>query len=99
MGLGRYGGGPDRVVGVLPMRAALAGTTGNAVLMGVAEVGTPIGWVLLPGLAVVPAEQVYTSLGPGRVRYASGTFTADLEVDPEGFVVRYPGLAERVDPR
>ncbi|MBF5032348.1 putative glycolipid-binding domain-containing protein [Micromonospora sp. ANENR4] len=58
-----------------------------------------VAWVLLPGLAVVPAEQVYTSLGPGRVRYASGTFTADLEVDPEGFVVRYPGLAERVDPR
>ncbi|MBY8871951.1 putative glycolipid-binding domain-containing protein [Micromonospora sp. PLK6-60] len=56
-------------------------------------------WVLLPGLAVIPAEQVYTSLGPGRVRYASDSFTADLEVDPDGFVVRYPGLAERVDPR
>ncbi|MDH6467803.1 hypothetical protein M2303_001344 [Micromonospora sp. H404/HB375] len=56
MGLGRYGGGPDRVVGVLPMRAALAGTTGNAVLMGVAEVGTPIGWVLLPGLLGVSAR-------------------------------------------
>ncbi|GHJ18047.1 putative glycolipid-binding domain-containing protein [Micromonospora sp. AKA38] len=56
-------------------------------------------WVLLPGLTVLPAEQVYTSLGPGRVRYAGDGFTADLEVDPEGFVVRYPGLAERVDPR
>ncbi|MEU1689371.1 putative glycolipid-binding domain-containing protein [Micromonospora sp. NPDC005707] len=56
-------------------------------------------WVLLPGLAVVPAEQVYTPLGPGRVRYASGSFTADLDVDQEGFVVRYPGLAERIDPR
>ncbi|MEV4695570.1 SpoIIE family protein phosphatase [Micromonospora echinospora] len=38
------------------MRAALAGTTGNAVLMGVAEVGTPIGWVLLPGLLGVSAR-------------------------------------------
>ncbi|SCG47333.1 putative glycolipid-binding domain-containing protein [Micromonospora inositola] len=54
-------------------------------------------WVLVPSLAVVPAEQVYTSLGPGRVRFASDTFTADLAVDPDGFVVRYPGLAERVD--
>ncbi|MGC4897190.1 SpoIIE family protein phosphatase [Micromonospora sp. DT31] len=34
----------------LSMRTALAGTTGNAMLMGVAEVSTPLGWVLLPGL-------------------------------------------------
>ncbi|WP_091673377.1 putative glycolipid-binding domain-containing protein [Micromonospora auratinigra] len=58
-----------------------------------------VAWVLVPGLAVVPAEQVYTSLGPGRIRFASGNFTADLDVDPDGFVVRYPGLAERVGPR
>ncbi|SBT63171.1 hypothetical protein GA0070622_0114 [Micromonospora sediminicola] len=61
--------------------------------------GVKVAWVLLPSLAVIPAEQVYTSLGPGRVRFAGDGFTADLEVDPEGFVVRYPGLAERVDPR
>ncbi|WP_089154937.1 putative glycolipid-binding domain-containing protein [Micromonospora sp. NBS 11-29] len=61
--------------------------------------GVTVAWVLLPGLVVLPAEQVYTSLGPGRVRYASDTYSADLDVDPEGFVVRYPGLAERVDPR
>ncbi|SCG64152.1 hypothetical protein [Micromonospora humi] len=35
---------------LLSMRTALAGTTGNAVLMGAAEISTPIGWVLLPGL-------------------------------------------------
>ncbi|MCZ7438185.1 hypothetical protein O7598_17375 [Micromonospora sp. WMMC241] len=35
---------------LLSMRTALAGTTGNAMLMGVAEISTPIGWVLLPGL-------------------------------------------------
>ncbi|WP_091348238.1 putative glycolipid-binding domain-containing protein [Micromonospora rhizosphaerae] len=58
-----------------------------------------VAWVLVPSLVVVPAEQVYTSLGPGRVRFASGTFTADLDVDPDGYVVRYPGLAERIDPR
>ncbi|MFU8854538.1 putative glycolipid-binding domain-containing protein [Micromonospora sp. SL1-18] len=58
-----------------------------------------VAWVLLPGLAVLPADQVYTSLGPGRVRFASDTFAADLDIDPNGFVVRYPGLAERIDPR
>ncbi|MGC4786292.1 hypothetical protein ACLQ22_00380 [Micromonospora sp. DT178] len=31
-------------------RTALAGATGNALVMGVAEVSTPLGWVLLPGL-------------------------------------------------
>lgn len=52
-------------------------------------------WILLPSLAVMPAEQVYTALGDGRVRYASGTFTADLELDAGGFVTHYPGLADR----
>ncbi len=58
-----------------------------------------VAWVLVPSLVVVPAEQVYTSLGPGRIRFASGTFTTDLDVDPDGFVVRYPGLAERIGAR
>lgn len=58
-----------------------------------------VAWVLLPGLEVVPAEQIYTGLGPGRVRFASGTFTADIDLDADGYVVRYPGLAERIDPR
>ncbi|RLK23917.1 hypothetical protein DER29_1808 [Micromonospora sp. M71_S20] len=31
-------------------RTPLAGATGNALVMGVAEVSTPLGWVLLPGL-------------------------------------------------
>ncbi|WP_410810793.1 putative glycolipid-binding domain-containing protein [Micromonospora sp. 067-2] len=58
-----------------------------------------VAWVLLPSLEVVPAEQVYSGLGPGRVRYASDTFTADIDLDADGYVVRYPGLAERIDPR
>jgi hypothetical protein len=52
-------------------------------------------WVLLPSLAVVASEQVYTMLGPGRVRYASGSFAAELSIDEDGFVVRYEGLAQR----
>jgi hypothetical protein len=53
-------------------------------------------WVLLPSLEVVQADQIYTPLGDNRVRYASETFSADLTVDDDGFVVGYPGLARRV---
>jgi hypothetical protein len=28
-------------------------------------------------------------------RYSSGSFTADLTLDDDSFVLRYPGLAER----
>ncbi|TDC69888.1 hypothetical protein E1193_30240 [Micromonospora sp. KC606] len=58
-----------------------------------------VAWVLLPSLAVVPAEQVYTALGPGRVGFASGTFRAELSLDGDGFVMHYPGLADRADTR
>ena len=55
-----------------------------------------VAWVLLPSLEVVQADQIYTALGDGRVRFANETFSADLAVDDEGFIVEYPGLAERV---
>ncbi|MGK5737408.1 putative glycolipid-binding domain-containing protein [Micromonospora sp. URMC 103] len=54
-----------------------------------------VAWVLVPSLVVVPAEQIYTSLGSGRVRFSTDTFSADIDLDAEGYVVRYPGLAER----
>ena len=54
-----------------------------------------VAWVLLPSLEVVQADQIYTALGDGRVRFANETFSADLVVDDDGFVVEYPGLAER----
>jgi uncharacterized protein len=53
-------------------------------------------WVLLPSLEVVQADQIYTPLGDNRVRYASETFSADLTVDDDGFVVDYPGLAKQI---
>jgi uncharacterized protein len=54
-----------------------------------------VAWILLPSLEVIQADQIYTPLGPGRVRFASETFSADLDVDDEGFVTSYPGLARR----
>jgi hypothetical protein len=52
-------------------------------------------WMLVPSLEVVQADQIYTSLGDNRIRYASETFSADLTVDDDGFVIDYPGLAQR----
>jgi len=54
-----------------------------------------VAWVLLPSLELVQADQIYTALGDGRVRFANETFSADLVVDDDGFVLEYPGLAER----
>ena len=54
-----------------------------------------VAWVLVPSLAVVPVEQHYTALGGQRVRFAVEGFTADIELDRDGYVRRYPGLAER----
>jgi uncharacterized protein len=42
------------------------------------------------------AQQRYEHLAPGRVRFSDGDFTAELELDADGLVVAYPGLARRV---
>jgi hypothetical protein len=52
--------------------------------------------VYLPSLEVIQADQIYTPLGAGRVRFATETFSADLTVDADGFVTDYPGLAHLV---
>jgi hypothetical protein len=54
-----------------------------------------VAWVLVPSLEVLAAEQVYTALGPEAVRFSSDGFTADLTLDPDGYVIHYPGLADR----
>ena len=55
-------------------------------------------WLRFPDLSVEPLPQRYTRLDERRVRYESrgGAFTAELEVDELGLVVRYPPLWERV---
>jgi hypothetical protein len=52
--------------------------------------------VTVPDLRVSRSEQRYEPFGPGLVRFRAGDFTAMLEFDADGFVDRYPGLAERV---
>jgi uncharacterized protein len=55
-------------------------------------------WIRFPELTVEPLPQRYARTGDFLYRYASagGAFTADIEVDDLGLVVRYPPLWERV---
>jgi Putative glycolipid-binding len=53
-------------------------------------------FVSVPGLEVVESRQRYEPLGGRRLRFSSGDFTAVLDFDDDGLVVRYEHLAERV---
>lgn len=50
-------------------------------------------WVRFPELTVEPLRQRYTRLAPDRYLYESlvSDFKAELTVDDEGLVTRYPG--------
>ena len=64
--------------------------------------GSPRDYVMafvdVPSLEVSRAEQRYEPFAEGFVRFRTGDFTALLELDEDGFVVRYPGLAVRKYP-
>jgi uncharacterized protein len=55
-------------------------------------------WIRFPDLAIEPLPQRYVRTGERLYRYSSdgGAFTADIEVDDLGLVVRYPPAWERV---
>lgn len=57
-----------------------------------------VAWVDVPTLVVTAAEQTYTAVDGGNAHFASGTFQTDLQLDADGFVTKYPGLANRVLP-
>lgn len=65
----------------------------------VAPVQLTMAWVDLPSLRVIASPQIYSSRDVGGphplVTYTSGTrdFTADLDVNADGIVQEYPGLA------
>jgi len=69
-------------------------------LHGVLEVRQEIdvAWVWIPELKVEKARQAYTRLAADSYRFESvgRDFQADLQVDDDGLVVRYPGLFKRV---
>jgi hypothetical protein len=55
-------------------------------------------WVSVPDLEVLRSEQRYEPIDERRVRFVGleDGFTAELELDADGLVERYPQLAERV---
>jgi hypothetical protein len=66
---------------------------------GLHEGGEPVdfvmAWVSVPDLTVHTSRQRYEPVRPGVVRYRDATFSSELELDDDGLVVRYPGLARR----
>src|SRR4051794_28799587 len=52
-------------------------------------------WVDVPSLELSESRQRYEPLGDARVRFRSGSFSADIRFDSDGFVVNYPGIARR----
>jgi uncharacterized protein len=88
------------VAGALDCDLALSPLTNYmpAARLGAEPVDHLMAWVDVPSLDVLRSEQRYEPLGERRVRYVAldGDFTAELELDEDGFVIRYPGLAERV---
>lgn len=63
----------------------------------VPETTLVMAWVQMPSLTVIPSHQLYASHDATRVRYANDARTVDvlLDVDTDGVVVDYPGLATR----
>jgi uncharacterized protein len=63
-----------------------------------------VAYVSVPELEVRPVRQRYTMLaldertGRALYRYESGSFTAELPLDRDGYVVDYPGLWRRIGP-
>jgi hypothetical protein len=53
-------------------------------------------FVRVPELETVLSEQRYEPIRERVVRYSSGTFTAEIEFDSDGFVLDYEGFLERV---
>jgi hypothetical protein len=64
-----------------------------------APVGTSrtvqVAWILLPSLEVIDSSQTYRVIGDHQLRFTSGDFGADIDVDDQGYVLRYPELADR----
>ncbi|WP_280401002.1 putative glycolipid-binding domain-containing protein [Nocardia carnea] len=59
------------------------------------DVQVPVVYVGLPDLSVQEADLTYSSAGDG-ISVLSPVSSATLTVDPDGFVLDYPGLAARI---
>jgi hypothetical protein len=63
---------------------------------GSTEQKITVAFVELPSLAVVASVQYYSRLPEGRVLFRDDSgYRAELDIDEAGYVVHYPGLAQR----
>jgi hypothetical protein len=53
-------------------------------------------FITVPELEVAESKQRYAPRGDRVVGYSSGTFSADIEFDADGFVTLYHGFLERL---
>jgi uncharacterized protein len=88
------------VEGALDVDIALSPLTNYmpAARLGSEPVDHVMAWIDVPSLEVSRSGQRYEPIGPRRVRYVGldDGFTAELDLDADGFVTHYPGLAARV---
>lgn len=59
-----------------------------------------VAWIQLPSLEVVESTQTYRVVGDHRLRFTggadqAGTSSTEIDVDEQGYVLHYPGLADR----
>ncbi|MFY9918145.1 MAG: putative glycolipid-binding domain-containing protein, partial [Mycobacterium sp.] len=62
---------------------------------GTESVSLPVVYVSLPALAVNPALISYSS-APDGIKLHSPVADTTVTVDSDGFILDYPGLAERI---
>jgi uncharacterized protein len=98
------GGEPDTVAGAVDCDLGFSPLTNTMPILRerLREGGGPVdlvmAWVSVPDLQVHRSEQRYEPIDERHVRFVGedGAFVAELELDGEGLVVRYPELAEPV---
>lgn len=108
-GLPAAGGDPATVTGALDCDLGGSPLTNTLPVLrhrlfdGGEDVDVDTAWVSVPDLAVHRSEQRYRFVEGRRhgavIRFElrDETFAADLELDADGIVVRYPGLAALVE--
>jgi uncharacterized protein len=88
------------VEGALDVDLALSPLTNYmpAARLGSEPADHVMAWIDVPSLEVSRSGQRYEPIGPRRARYVGldDGFTAELDLDADGFVAHYPGLAARV---
>jgi len=60
------------------------------------EITTPVVYVRLPELSVEQATTSYSSDASGGIKLVSPVADTTITVDDQGFILDYPGLAERI---